>query len=108
MGAAAAADLLARLDLSDDEVVRIFEASPLDVISGALDARPEVEILLALTAGLDEGLLRRWLRARGPRGRPVELLTAHDFAGFEDAALEFRERGIVLRSGLQHGSPPVD
>ncbi len=78
------------------------------MIAGELDSRPEVAILLALTSELDESVLRRWLRTRGPRGRPLDLLSAHDFAGFEDAALELRERGIVLRSGLQQGGRRVD
>lgn len=104
-----AADVVARLQLDDDEVLRVFATDPLDVISGELDARPEVAILLALTAELDESVLRRWLRTRGARGtRPIELLLAHDFAGFEDAVLEFRDQGVVLRSGLQHDSRSVD
>jgi hypothetical protein len=44
-------------------------------------------------------VLARWMRAKGRHGRPVDLLTARDFAGFEDALAELAERGFVLRSG---------
>ena len=92
--------LAVRLGLSEDELLGIFDADPLSVIAGELDARPEVAILAALTAEFDEALLRRWLRLRGAGGRsPLELLLAHDFAAFEDAAGDLRERGIVLRGG---------
>jgi len=105
----AAAELVARFGLSEDEVLGVFEADPLSVIAGELDQRPEVAILLTLTDELDEAVLRRWLRAGGARGTPIALLMAHNFAAFEDAVLEFRARGIVLRSsGLQPNRRAVD
>ena len=55
------------------------------MISGELDHKPELPILLALTAEPDPAILRRWLRTPGPRGRPLDLLVARDFAAFEDA-----------------------
>jgi hypothetical protein len=71
------------------------------VITGEEDARPEVGILLALLAEAEEragaATLRRWLRANG--ARPLQLLLAHDFAGFEDALGELAERGFILRAG---------
>jgi hypothetical protein len=44
-------------------------------------------------------VLRRWVRREGPAGRPIDLLTARDFAGFEDALATLAERGFVLRGG---------
>ena len=43
-------------------------------------------------------MLHRWVRAKGPHGRPVDLLTGRDFAGFEDALDDLAEHGFVLRS----------
>ena len=43
-------------------------------------------------------MLRRWVRAQGPRGRPLDLLLARDFGAFEDALATLAERGFVLRS----------
>jgi hypothetical protein len=69
------------------------------VITGEADARPEVAILLDLLADASEraseGTLKRWLRANNER--PLQLLLAHDFAGFEDALGELAERGFILR-----------
>jgi hypothetical protein len=44
-------------------------------------------------------VLRRWVRAAGPAGRPLDLLLARDFAGFEDALATLAARGFVLRGG---------
>jgi hypothetical protein len=44
-------------------------------------------------------VLRRWVRASGPAGRPLDLLLAHDFGAFEDALATLAERGFVLKSG---------
>jgi len=43
-------------------------------------------------------VLRRWVRASGPRGRPVDLLTGRDFAAFEDALDDLDERGFIIRA----------
>jgi endonuclease/exonuclease/phosphatase (EEP) superfamily protein YafD len=45
------------------------------------------------------GVLRRWLRSRGPAGRPVDHLLARDFAAFEDDLDALAQRGFVLRGG---------
>lgn len=91
------------LGLTDDELLQILDADPLTVIAGDLDHRPELTILLDLLAGPEEragaGLLRRWVRAAGRFGRPVDLLCARDFARFEDAVADLDERGFVLRGG---------
>jgi len=92
-----AVTLMERLGLSDEELCAVLDADPLSVITDELDHRPEVGILLALTADQDPGLLRRWLRASGPAGRPVDLLLARDFPAFEDAIDGLAQRGFVVR-----------
>jgi len=60
-------------------------------------------ILLDLLAEADEragpAVLRRWVRAPGPAGRPLDHLLARDFGAFEDAVATLAERGFVLRGG---------
>ena len=87
-----AAALMDRLGLTDEELCTILDTDPLSVITDDLDHRPEVRILLDLTAGIDESVLRRWLRTG-----PIDLLLARDFAAFEDAVDELRNRGLVIR-----------
>ncbi len=100
MGASRLADLLG---LSDDELLTVLDADPLSVVSGDLDHKPELPILLDLLAEAEERagapVLRRWVRAEGPAGRPIDLLLARDFAHFEDALATLAERGFILRSG---------
>ncbi|MCU0254605.1 MAG: hypothetical protein MUE47_08725 [Acidobacteria bacterium] len=92
--------LMERLGLSDDELCRILDTDPLTVITGALDHRPELPILLDLTAEADArlapGVLRRWVRTAGPSGRPLDHLLARDFPAFEDAIGVLVERGFVI------------
>ena len=102
-GGECAARLLELLGLSDDELCTALDVDPLTLLSGQLEHRPELPILLEL---LDEAaeraspaLLRRWVRARGPRGRPIDALTRRDFATFEDQLAELAARGFVLRRG---------
>ena len=89
------------LGLSDEELIRTLDASALELLSGELDHRPELGILLDLLADAQEragaAVLRRWVRAAGPHGRPVDLLTGRDFGGFEDALDDLEQRGFVLR-----------
>ena len=87
-----AAALMDRLGLTDEELCAVLDTDPLSVITGDLDHRPEVRILLDLTAGIDESVLRRWLRTG-----PDRLLLQRDFAAFEDAVEDLRSRGLVLR-----------
>ena len=91
-----------RLGLSDDELLAILDADPLTVLSGDLDHKPQLPILLTLTEEAAEragaGVLRRWVRASGRHGRPVDLLLAQDFGAFEDALEDLRERGFVVRA----------
>lgn len=97
-----AAQLLAeRLGLTDDEVLEILDADPLSVIGGELEHKPQLALLLTLTAEPAEqvGLptLQRWMRTSGPAGRPVELLTARRYASFEDALATLQARGLIIR-----------
>jgi hypothetical protein len=98
-----AARLMDLLGLSEDELCRILDVDPLTLLSGQLEHRAEVPILLDL---LDEAaeragaaLLRRWVRAAGPAGRPIDALLTRDFGAFEDALAVLAARGFVLRGG---------
>jgi hypothetical protein len=99
----AAALLMDRLGLSEDELCAALDVDPLSVIGGELDHKPQLPILLALTEEAVErvadGVLRRWLRSTGPRGRPIDHLLARDYAAFEDDLQALAERGFVLRGG---------
>ncbi|HEY8638225.1 MAG TPA: hypothetical protein VIL64_03200 [Solirubrobacteraceae bacterium] len=86
------------MGLTDDELCRALDADPIALISGELEHRPELPLLLTLTDGVDEAVLRRWLRAEGPGGRPLDTLLARDYRGFEDALDDLRRRGLVIRA----------
>jgi hypothetical protein len=96
-----AAALMERLGLSDDELCEVLAVDPLAVLTNELHHRPELRILLDLTAEaaaqVGDGVLRRWLRRKGPSGVPFEHLRARDFAAFEDDLAVLAERGFVLR-----------
>ena len=102
MTGTAAAVLMHRLGLEEDELLSVLDADPLSVLSGELDDKPQLPILLALTeeaAGrVHEDALRRWVRTSGPSGRPLDHLLAHDFGAFEDAILALEARGFVVRA----------
>jgi hypothetical protein len=87
------------LGLSDEELLTILDADPLEAISGDLEHKPELPILLDLLAEHEQSGLRRWARTAGPGGRPLDLLLQRDFAGFEDAVQTFRDRGFVITRG---------
>lgn len=103
MTSTAAALLQDRLGLDDDELLRVLDEDPLTVVAGDLEHKPELPILLALTEEAAERvgapMLRRWVRARGPGGRPLDHLLARDFAAFEDDLDALAARGFVLRGG---------
>ena len=89
------------LGLSEEELCRTLDVDALTLLSGQLEHRSELPILIDLLAEAREraggGVLRRWVRASGPHGRPIDALTDRDFAAFEDALTELAERGFVLR-----------
>ena len=90
------------LGLSDDELLQVLGTDPLALLSGDADLLPEVPVLRALAEEAEERsggpVLRRWIRATGPAGRPLDLLLRRDFAAFEDALGVLAERGLILRS----------
>jgi hypothetical protein len=100
--ATAAAVLQDRLGLSDDELCAALDADPLSLISGELDHKPQLPILLTLTEEAAErvhpGALQRWLRTTGPAGRPLDHLVGRDYAAFEDALDQLASRGFVVRA----------
>jgi hypothetical protein len=91
------------LGLSEEELCRTLDVDALTLLSGQLEHRSELPILLDLLGEAREragaAVLRRWVRASGPRGRPIDALTGRDFAAFEDALADLAERGFVLRGG---------
>jgi hypothetical protein len=105
MTSTAAALLMDRLGLTEDELCAALDVDPLSVIAGELDHKPQLPILLALTQETAErvagGVLPRWVRSTGPNGRPLDHLLARDYAAFEDDLQSLADRGFVLRSGRQ-------
>src|ERR1700756_2396009 len=95
-----ARQLLGLLGLSEDELCAALDVDPLTLLSGQLDHRPELRILLALLDEAEERagapVLQRWVRAGGPSGRPIDALPRRDFPAFEDALATLAERGFVL------------
>ena len=81
----------------------MLDEDPLTLLTGELEHKPELPILLDLLAEAEERagapVLRRWVRAQGPSGRPLDSLLTRDFGAFEDALSTLAERGFVLRSG---------
>ncbi|HET9101707.1 MAG TPA: hypothetical protein VFN55_00010 [Solirubrobacteraceae bacterium] len=98
-----AARLMELLGLSEDELCTVLDADPLTLLSGQLEHRPELPILLTLLDEASEraapAVLRRWVRVTGPAGRPLDALLRRDFVAFEDALAELAEHGFVLRGG---------
>jgi len=89
------------LGLTEEELCQVLAVDPLTLLSGQLEHVGELPILLGLvTEGADQAgasVLRRWVRAAGPRGRPIEMLLARDFSQFEEALAELGDRGFVIR-----------
>ncbi len=94
--------LMETLGLSEDELCRTLAVDPLTLLSGQIEHSRELGILLALLdeagAGAPPAVLKRWVRAHGPGGRPIDALVARDFAAFEDQLAGLAERGFVLRA----------
>jgi hypothetical protein len=99
---ARAARLMDLLGLSEDELCQILAVDPLTLLSGQLEHRSALAILLTLLAHAGEraspALLARWVRTQGPAGRPLDALLARDFAAFEDALAQLADRGFVIRA----------
>ena len=92
-----------RLGLTEDELCVVLDVDPLSIIGGDLDHKPQLPLLLALTEEaserVGEGVLRRWLRAGGPTGVPLDHLMGRDFGAFEDDLQSLADRGFVVRGG---------
>jgi hypothetical protein len=95
------------LGLDDEELCAILGAEPLDVLSGEIESRPELPVLLELLEEARERVgapvLRAWVRTAREAGRPLDLLVEQDYRGFENAVDELAQSGWVLRGG---GSAP--
>ncbi len=91
------------LGLDEDELCRVLDVDPLSLLSGQLQHRSELPLLLTMLdeagAQLGPAVLRRWVRSRGPHGRPLDALLRRDFAAFEDAVDDLARRGFVLGGG---------
>ena len=91
------------LGLTEEELCTTLDADALTLLSGQLEHRPELAILLDLLAEPEETVgktvLRRWVRASGPSGRPLDHLLARDFPAFETDVATLNERGFVLGGG---------
>ena len=100
-GSSRAARLMDTLGLTEEELCRTLDADPLTLLSGQLEHRPELPILLTMLdeaqESADASVLRRWVRVTGERGKPVDALVNRDFAAFEDALAEFGQGGYELR-----------
>ena len=100
-----AARLMELLGLSEDELCRMLDVDPLTLVSGQLEHRSELPILLDLlddaSAKAGPAVLKRWVRAAGRTGRPIDALLQRDFGAFEDALGELAERGFVLGGGRE-------
>jgi hypothetical protein len=96
-----AARLMDMLGLSEDELCQVLAEDPLSLLSGQVDHRPELPILLKLcdeaAQQIGGGVLRRWVRVAGPAGRPIDALLARDFPRFENAVEDLGRRGFVVR-----------
>jgi hypothetical protein len=103
MHGARALRLMDLLGLTEDELCAILDVDALTLLSGQLEHRAELPILLDLLNEASNraapAVLRRWVRAAGPSGRPIEALLHRDFGAFEDALADLAERGFVLKGG---------
>jgi hypothetical protein len=101
-----------RLGLSEDELCQVLDADALTLLSGQAENAPELRILSDLLDEVQERVspaaLRRWLRASGPQGRPLDALLSREFARFEDALTLLAERGFVLRRAVSDRRPDQD
>jgi hypothetical protein len=97
----AAERVQATLALGDDELCDVLGLSPLQFLAGEADLLPQTsvldELLRAATEQIDPGALKRWVRASGPAGTPLDHLFAHDYGAFELALETLLSRGFVVR-----------
>ena len=100
---ARAAALMDLLGLTEEELCQVLDVDPLSLLSGQVEHSTQLPILSEMCREAAErtgpGLLRRWVRAAGPHGRPIDALLAREFPRFEDALDDLADRGFVLRAG---------
>jgi hypothetical protein len=100
-GSEGAARLMELLGLTEDELCLMLDLDPLALLSGQVEHRAEIPILLDMLDEASEragpAVLRRWVQASGPNGRPIDALLRRDFAAFEVALDDLNARGFVLR-----------
>src|ERR1700735_3847231 len=93
--------LMDLLGVFEDELGETLGVDPLTLLSGQLDHRPELPILLTLLDEASERVapaaLRRWVRTSGPAGTASDALTQRHFGACEDALAELERRGFVVR-----------
>jgi hypothetical protein len=98
-----AARLMELLGLSEQELCCVLDVDPLTLLSGQLEHSSELPILLDLLDEASEragpAVLKRWVRAAGSTGKPIDALLRRDFGAFENALAELAARGFVLRGG---------
>jgi hypothetical protein len=91
------------LGLSESELCRVLDSDPLTLLSGQLEHRPELPILLELLSEARQRVspvvLRRWVRTGRYGSKPIDALLRRDFGAFEDALADLAEHGFVLRGG---------
>src|ERR1700733_6033153 len=96
---ARAVRLMDLLGLSEDELCRVLDVDPLTLLSGQLEHRSELPILLDLLGEPPEragpAVRGRGGRAAGPAGRPIDALLRRDFGAFEDALAELAAHGFA-------------
>ena len=107
-----AAQLMTVLGLSEDELCTILDTDALSLLSGQASHPAQLAILMALIEQVEPTVggatLRRWVRAAGPAGRPIDALMRRDFAAFEDAIEQLGERGFVIGGGERSDAPERD
>ncbi len=94
------ASIAARLDLTDDAVLAIFQLDALKAIGGDREHLPELEVLDGLTAQAaqlaGERPLARWVHSTDTQPTPLSLLERRDFLAFEDALDRWlRDSGVL-------------
>jgi hypothetical protein len=99
------AELQELLGLADEELLEILGSTPVDLITGQEDEREDLRVLVSLTRdAADPAVLRRWVRASGPHGRPLDLLLRGDFTAYEAAVITLGERGFVVTATPGRGA----
>src|SRR2546421_10684976 len=94
-----AARLMDLLGLSEEELCRLLDADPLTLLSGQVEDRPQLPILLDLAEEARERVgptvLKRWVRTSGAAGRPIDSLMRRDLPPLQGSLPPLSERGVA-------------